>query len=159
MHLSGGPTIPRVRRVILVALVALGVGCVGSGDDRCGERQVLQDEACVCAPGFALDGRTCVPVIEPADAGSVDAGTIDAGAVDSGEADAGVQVFLEQPCTGHDECGPDAPFCDTFYYDMCVISGCTVSPDDCPSGWECCDFTSFGLDEQICVYADACPTR
>ena len=133
--------------------------CLAGGDARCGPgQQLTEDGLCECAPGFALDqdGQCATPAADPA----VDAGEAGADAGDvSGSVDAGLEPSLGQPCTSPEDCGPDAPFCDTFHYNACLVPGCVLEPDDCPSGWECCDLSVFQIEEKLCVRADECPTR
>ena len=151
------------RDVLWVAILVTSPVFEGCADVSCGPHQeVTEDELCACVSGFELEGQTCVP-IPPLDAGtSLDAGlaSADTGVQMGGEsADAGGTSSLGESCTSEDDCGPDAPFCDTFQYNMCLIRECTIEPESCPDGWMCCDFSRFGLEEQLCVPAGECPTR
>jgi hypothetical protein len=39
----------------------------------------------------------------------------------------------------------------------CLVQGCSLDPDDCFAGYECCDLSMFGIP-QICVPKGTCPT-
>lgn len=63
------------------------------------------------------------------------------------------------PCTSDMDCaGTDATFCDRVESNSCLVRGCSLSPDDCFIGWACCDLSSLGLRETICVPEGECPT-
>lgn len=63
------------------------------------------------------------------------------------------------PCQSSADCaGYDASYCETFQSHMCLVSDCTVTPNNCHEGWECCDLTSLGLGELLCVPEGFCPT-
>jgi hypothetical protein len=74
--------------------------------------------------------------------------------------------FCERPptgqgmaCTSSDDCaGLEASYCETFQAHICLVPDCTLEPDSCHEGWECCDLSSLGLDETLCVVAGQCPT-
>ena len=88
-----------------------------------------------CADGYACDKTTSVPYCRrpPVGAG--------------------------QSCAAAADCaGTEATFCDTMVTHQCRVQGCTLSPDDCFSGTECCDLSGFGLPQPICVQAGTCPT-
>ena len=62
----------------------------------------------------------------------------------------------DMPCSSSADCaGFEATFCDTFVTGTCLVSGCTVVPDSCSAGKECCDLSSFGLPP-LCIAAGAC---
>jgi hypothetical protein len=71
--------------------------------------------------------------------------------------------FCERPplgagaaCTSAADCaGGEATYCDTMITSSCLVSGCSVSPDSCFPGSECCDLTPFGLPT-LCVAAGGC---
>jgi hypothetical protein len=61
-----------------------------------------------------------------------------------------------QPCTSQNDCaGFDATFCDVFVTGSCLVRDCTVTPDSCSAGKECCDLTNFGLPT-LCIAEGAC---
>lgn len=61
-----------------------------------------------------------------------------------------------QPCVSEADCtGLEASFCDIFVSQTCLVRGCSVSPDSCSAGKECCDLTAFGLPT-LCIAAGAC---
>ena len=60
-------------------------------------------------------------------------------------------------CTSSADCaGTEATFCDTFVQHACIVEGCTVSPNSCFSGTECCAIP--GIPMPICIPAGACTT-
>ena len=61
-----------------------------------------------------------------------------------------------QPCVSDADCaGFDASFCELFVSHTCLVRGCSVAPDSCSSGRECCDLTAFGLPT-LCLGAGLC---
>jgi hypothetical protein len=52
---------------------------------------------------------------------------------------------LGASCASSADCVGDAKFCDTFQTHSCVVSGCSLTANDCPRGLLCCDFSGFGL--------------
>jgi hypothetical protein len=63
------------------------------------------------------------------------------------------------PCDSAQDCaGYDASYCETIQGHVCLVSGCTQSPGSCFEGWGCCDLSSFGLEETLCVPEGQCPT-
>jgi hypothetical protein len=63
---------------------------------------------------------------------------------------------LGQSCTSDADCqGNEAAFCDTFMLMSCQVAGCSVDPDDCFPGYECCDLSAFGLGA-LCIPEGAC---
>jgi hypothetical protein len=68
-------------------------------------------------------------------------------------------VGLNNPCTTTDDCaGTEATFCDQFMTHACLVQGCSLDPDDCFAGYECCDLSTFGIPTQICVTTGTCRT-
>jgi len=68
-------------------------------------------------------------------------------------------VGAGQACQTSAECaGTEATYCDSFVTHLCHVQGCTVAPDNCFSGTVCCDLTTFGVAQPICVPAETCPT-
>jgi hypothetical protein len=68
-------------------------------------------------------------------------------------------VGLNKSCTSNDDCaGTEATYCDTFVAHACIVQGCSVTPNNCFSGYQCCDLTTFGVPQPICVPTGACPT-
>jgi hypothetical protein len=64
---------------------------------------------------------------------------------------------LMQPCDTSAECtGAEATFCETFMLNACVVLGCSVAEENCFEGYQCCDFTAFGVPAPICLPAGAC---
>lgn len=68
-------------------------------------------------------------------------------------------VGAGQACQTSAECaGTEATYCDAFVTHLCHVQGCTLAPDNCFSGTVCCDLTTFGVAQPICVPAGTCPT-
>jgi hypothetical protein len=76
-------------------------------------------------------------------------------------------TFCQQPPTGQgmscasdaDCAGTDATYCETFTAHTCFVQGCSLTTNDCFSGYSCCDLgpLSGGLiNKQICVMAGTC---
>jgi hypothetical protein len=74
--------------------------------------------------------------------------------------------YCQRPPTGQglacessaDCAGYEASYCETFQAHICLVSGCSLSPDTCFEGWQCCDLSSLGLDLTLCVEQGLCPT-
>ena len=74
--------------------------------------------------------------------------------------------FCERPpvgagaaCTSDADCaGTEATYCDTVFSHSCLVRDCVVSPNNCFSGTECCDLSSLGVAERLCIPAGACMT-
>ena len=68
-------------------------------------------------------------------------------------------IGLSAPCQSDADCaGNEATYCDTFQTQSCLVMGCSIDPDDCFEGWECCDLTGFGVPAPFCVAEGECPT-
>ena len=66
-------------------------------------------------------------------------------------------VGLGKACTTPDDCaGTEATFCDTFQTHSCQVQGCSLAPNNCFSGFECCDLSAFGLPQPLCIPQGAC---
>ncbi|HMA95449.1 MAG TPA: hypothetical protein VKP30_22325 [Polyangiaceae bacterium] len=63
------------------------------------------------------------------------------------------------PCDSDAKCaGTEATYCDTSQSKTCVVQGCTLTPDNCFTGTECCDLSIYGLKLPLCVPTGACST-
>jgi hypothetical protein len=63
-------------------------------------------------------------------------------------------------CTSNADCaGTEATYCDVFFSHICLVQGCTVAPNNCFTGWDCCDLTMYGVAEPLCIPAGACMTQ
>jgi hypothetical protein len=60
--------------------------------------------------------------------------------------------------TSADCADSEATYCDSFVTHSCLVQGCTLSPDDCFTGSECCDLSGFNVPRPICVAEGTCPT-
>jgi hypothetical protein len=68
-------------------------------------------------------------------------------------------VGAGQACQSNTDCaGTEATFCDTAVTQQCHVQGCTLSPDNCFEGTQCCDLSQFGVPQPICVQTGTCPT-
>jgi hypothetical protein len=64
-----------------------------------------------------------------------------------------------QACQSAADCaGTEATYCDPMVTHQCHVEGCTVAPDNCFEGTQCCDLTKFGIPNPFCVQAGTCPT-
>lgn len=64
------------------------------------------------------------------------------------------------PCSadGGECAGLEAGHCDTYQM-ACTIANCSNTPNTCPSGFDCCDFTGVpGFDALMCIPAGFCQT-
>jgi hypothetical protein len=52
--------------------------------------------------------------------------------------------------------GTEATFCDMFVTHECLVQGCTLAPDNCFPGTECCEVQDFGISTLLCVAAGEC---
>jgi hypothetical protein len=60
------------------------------------------------------------------------------------------------PCSMPSECTAfEANFCEAVVSKACLVQNCTVEPDSCFPGTECCDLSGFGLPA-LCIPAGAC---
>jgi hypothetical protein len=60
-------------------------------------------------------------------------------------------------CTSDADCaGAEATYCDLFVSRTCLVQACTVEPDSCFTGSECCDLTPVGLPITLCIPPGAC---
>jgi hypothetical protein len=60
--------------------------------------------------------------------------------------------------TSADCASSEATYCDSFMTHQCLVQGCALAPDNCFAGTVCCDLTSFGVPQPICVQSGTCPT-
>lgn len=66
-------------------------------------------------------------------------------------------VGLGMSCTTPADCaGTEATYCDTFVTQSCQVQGCEFAPDNCFSGFQCCDLSAFGLPQPLCVPQGYC---
>lgn len=62
----------------------------------------------------------------------------------------------DMPCSRDADCvGFEATFCDVYVTRSCLVPNCSLTPDSCSVGKECCDLASFGLPT-LCIAAGAC---
>lgn len=61
-------------------------------------------------------------------------------------------VGVGKPCTTDADCaGTEATYCDLFVTFGCLVQGCTLAPDNCPTGYECCDLSAYMVPQPLCV--------
>lgn len=65
-------------------------------------------------------------------------------------------IGFGKSCTSDADCaGTEATYCDLFVTQSCLVSGCSLTPDNCFSGTECCDLSAFGIAQPLCVLLSA----
>ncbi|HET9955356.1 MAG TPA: hypothetical protein VFQ61_12665 [Polyangiaceae bacterium] len=68
-------------------------------------------------------------------------------------------VGLYMTCQSDKDCADtEATYCDVFFSHSCLVQGCTVSPNNCFEGSECCDLSTFGVAQPLCIPAGSCTT-
>ncbi len=61
-----------------------------------------------------------------------------------------------ETCASDGDCaGGEATYCETMLIEQCLVRGC--SEGTCFPGWECCDLSSLGFDDTLCVPEGRCP--
>jgi hypothetical protein len=59
-----------------------------------------------------------------------------------------------RPCTAPADCADtEATFCDTIVSQSCLVQNCTVTPNDCFAGMECCPIAGL---PNLCIPQGAC---
>lgn len=142
-----------------------------SACEACGDNEATgANGACECAPGYARTaaGEPCEEAAPTGDdTTSGTACSSDADCTDGAQCDLDATppfcrqppTGLNQPCTAPADCaGTEATYCDTFVTMSCLVQGCTLAPDNCFPGTECCDLTSYGITEYLCVEEGECAT-
>ncbi|MEM6930600.1 MAG: hypothetical protein AAF602_26925 [Myxococcota bacterium] len=63
-----------------------------------------------------------------------------------------------EPCETSDDCAEfeEATYCESQFGNVCLVGGCALGGDDCFSGFACCDLSSVGIPELVCVPEDQC---
>lgn len=63
---------------------------------------------------------------------------------------------LGTACTVPEDCeGNEASYCDPFVM-SCQVQGCNLDNDDCFVGYECCDLSTVGVAEPLCIPEGYC---
>ena len=133
----GDLSLPRVSLLALVAsFLASGAGCLYDPEDRCGDRQHLDDgDTCVCDAGaIAVDGRC-----QPCPDGEIVAGAVCACAPGTVR-DPATKACVVPPTGQGAACAAATP-CETAEDPRCTADGycsrdCSVSAD-CVGGYAC----------------------
>jgi hypothetical protein len=144
----------------------------------CGENEETSaNGTCDCVAGFSRPaaGEACEEgTTEPADddtdtppadvACTTDADCADGSRCDLNATPASCRVAptgQDQPCTSDTDCAAfEATYCDVLNPAgmTCRVMGCTISPENCYPGTECCDLTMYGVGTApICVNEGTCP--
>jgi len=133
----------------------------------CAEHEVTSSSGqCECEPGFAraAEGEACEAAASNSGGGEC---TSDDDCADGSRCDLKVSptacrkapTGLNAPCTSDADCADtEATYCDTVYTNSCLVQGCTLDPDNCYPGTECCDLSAYGLTQPLCVAEGACST-
>lgn len=58
--------------------------------------------------------------------------------------------------TDADCAGTEATYCDAFMSQTCMVQGCTVDPNNCFAGTECCDLSAYGVPQPLCIPEGGC---
>ncbi len=65
-------------------------------------------------------------------------------------------VGFGKVCTSDADCaGTEATYCDLFVTKSCLVQGCTLTPDNCFTGTECCNLSAYGIPQPLCVLLSA----
>jgi hypothetical protein len=125
-----------------------------------------------CAPGASSCANPAAPHCAAAPAGGGKGYCTSKGCKSHAECQAGwscttweAEPYCRRPPTGlgktcgapADCAGLDASYCESFQAKTCMVSGCTVSPDNCGVGLACCDLSKLGLPITLCVPPGSCP--
>lgn len=146
-----------------VALEGYYVGCIcepgsvfsmdGKRCVRCGDHEVVRDNACVCDDGYARtrSSEPCQPATDAATQDDAEAGA----AEPSGPTGEGTACTTSADCEGL-----YATYCVTLLPpSTCVIQGCVTGERKCPAPSVCCDFNAFAplaSTNGICTPAAMC---
>lgn len=76
-------------------------------------------------------------------------------------------TFCEQPPTGQgmhcaknaDCAGTEATYCENHNTFMCFVEGCSLTENDCFTGYQCCDLAALSsgiIQKKICVKSGTC---
>jgi hypothetical protein len=155
----------KLRQYSQLAALALiqGIACLLL--TACLDKKTMcgDDMTAVEVPGFG-DTKTqtyCTPKIvdtgEDTSAGEDSDDTpsdVSDASVDDGGNDTGLPSGMDDPCDGEGSCTGEADYCNQppGYPGMCTVSDCTLSPDNCPTGYYCFDLSIFESSlPTICV--------
>jgi hypothetical protein len=116
---------------LIVLLILSATGCLDD-DDICGD-EMVRVKGGMCAPP---------PEISTAD---TDTGTVDTSSVTS--TNGGLPTGMGDACTSTANCTQEADYCaidpTVSQEGICTVQGCTLNPDDCPTGYSCMDLSIF----------------
>lgn len=138
--LSTGPDTNGNGKLDQREIVASATACNGAPSPplpTCSAHEVSTAAGCLCIAGYTRASATAPCTELPATPSKP-----------TGE---------DQPCTTDADCaGFEASFCDNFVSLTCLVRGCSVVPDSCFAGKECCDLSAFGLPMTLCIAEGAC---
>ena len=119
---------------LLAFLPGIGLPVTGCLKDRCDAGQIL------------VAGQ-CSPVTASMDAGGRDGSSDRRARGDSSLQDGRENgAALGATCKGEEDCSDNATFCVVMPGDetgYCTIEKCTVTPNNCPSGYLCMDISLY----------------
>jgi hypothetical protein len=127
-------------------LLGLASSCLYDAGERCGPHQTFDSNtyACVCdADAPAMNGA-CVPCAADDTRAACKKGPTGFGTACASDAD----------CMGF-----EASHCETLQAHVCVVAGCTKSPDTCQGGQSCCDLNGLGIPLTLCLPPGQCPAN
>lgn len=114
---------------MIVLLILSATGCLDD-EDICGD-EMVRVKGGMCAPP---------PEVSTAD---TDTGTMD---TSSGTSTGGLPTGMGDVCASSANCTQEADYCaiePPATEGICTVQGCTVTPDDCPTGFSCMDLSIF----------------
>ncbi len=71
-------------------------------------------------------------------------------------------VGLGKACTSDADCaGTEATYCDLMLTHACLVQGCSLTADNCPTGYECCDMSALMVPQPLClsIPLGGCPNK
>ena len=171
------------RCVCVAGTVYTPTGCVTCGAHEVpsasgcvcedGYSKPTSDAACMETPaglGAACDpaASTCTAPYDHCEAASDGGYCTTTGCTTSDECEGGYAcnaastcqrppVGLGKACESDADCaGTEATYCDLFVAHSCQVQGCTLDPNNCFAGFECCDLSAFGVAQPLCIPEGAC---
>ena len=62
------------------------------------------------------------------------------------------------PCKSDADCaGFEATLCDNIFSNSCIVQNCSLTQNDCFTGWDCCDASAYGAPNPVCIPEGNCP--
>ncbi|MDD5306173.1 MAG: hypothetical protein PHU25_02520 [Deltaproteobacteria bacterium] len=136
----------RIGASAVTTALLLLIGCTPSDSERCQSGYLFHPENGSCQP--IEDGGT------DSETSNLDAGNPDAGNPDGGDT-GDLPTGLGESCTDNEQCADyEADYCainPLTQEGFCTVENCTVSPDDCPQGYRCCDSPESYGQPNLCI--------